>query len=237
MTNQQKTPEIFLSMPHPCSYLPEKMATSLFIDPRYPLNSQEYAGYMRIGFRRSGNLVYRPHCRECSACIPVRVPAQDFSANRSQQRIWHRNRDLSVHAHGPSFDPEHFELYLRYQRARHPGGGMDDPDAKKYIGFLASQQINTVFYEFRLGNRLLAVATVDVLPDGLSAVYTFFDPDEKRRALGVYAVLWEINETQRRGLPWLYLGYLIQNCRKMSYKANYRPLQAYQNGRWDFFKN
>jgi arginine-tRNA-protein transferase len=232
MTTQHKTPEVYLSMPHPCSYLSGQVATSMFIDPRYALDSKRYAGYMRLGFRRSGDLVYRPHCRDCNACIPVRVPVARFSPNRGQRRIWQRNRDLAVTAQSPAFKQEHFELYLRYQRARHPGGGMDDPDPQKYVNFLFSRQVQSVFYEMRLDKRLMGVAVVDVLPDALSAMYTFYDPEEKQRALGVHAVLWEIEEARRRGLTWVYLGYLIRECPKMSYKANYRPLEAYLDGRW-----
>lgn len=232
MTSHLKPPEIFLSMPHPCSYLPGRTATSLFLDPRQPLDSRQYAGFMRLGFRRSGDLVYRPHCRDCNACIPVRIPVDRFHPARGQKRVWRRNQDLSVHPCAPAYDQEHFDLYRRYQAKRHAGGGMDDPDAKKYINFLASRQVETLFYEIRRSRQLLGVIVADILPDGLSAVYTFFDPEQGRRALGVYAILWEIEETRRRNLPWLYLGYLIEQCPKMAYKANYRPIEAYLNGHW-----
>lgn len=232
MTRQQKTPEMFLSMPHPCSYLPGRVATSLFVDPRARLDSERYAVFMRQGFRRSGDLVYRPHCRDCDACIPVRVPTARFAPDRGQRRIWRRNQDLTVRARAPVYDQEHFDLYLRYQAQRHPGGGMDDPDPQKYLNFLFSRQVDTVFYEMRLAERLLCVAVVDHLPEGLSAVYTFFDPEETARGLGVYAVLWQIAQAAKLKLPWLYLGYLIRECPKMSYKENYRPLEAYRNGSW-----
>jgi arginyl-tRNA--protein-N-Asp/Glu arginylyltransferase len=232
MTREHKTPEMFLSMPHPCSYLPGRVATSLFVDPRAPLESTTYATYMRLGFRRSGDLVYRPHCRDCQACIPVRVPVNLFQPSRSQKRILARNSDVKVTAHAPAHDPEHFSLYLRYQKSRHAGGGMDDPDPQKYTSFLLSRHVHTVFYEMRARGRLLGVAVVDHIPDGLSAVYTFFDPLEKRRGLGVFAVLWQIEHAQQLGLQWVYLGYLIRECAKMSYKENYQPLEAYLDGRW-----
>lgn len=232
MTSSHKQPEIFLSMPHACSYLPGRTATSLFLDPRQPLDSRQYAGFMRLGFRRSGDLVYRPHCRDCNACIPVRIPVNRFQPDRGQRRTWNRNRDLSVIAQPPVFRQEHFELYQRYQSARHPGGGMDDPDPQKYLNFLGARHIHTVFYEFRLSRKLLGVAVTDILPDGLSAVYTFFDPDEKRRALGVHAVLWQVEHARERQLPWLYLGYWIRECPKMSYKGHYQPLEAFLQGHW-----
>jgi arginyl-tRNA--protein-N-Asp/Glu arginylyltransferase len=232
MTSHLKPPEIFLSMPHPCSYLPGRTATSLFLDPRQPLDSRQYAGFMRLGFRRSGDLVYRPHCRDCNACTPVRVPVDRFRPDRGQRRIWKRNQDLRVIPRPPIYSQEHFDLYQRYQAMRHPGGGMDDPDPQKYINFLGSQHIHTVFYEMRHEHKLLGVAVTDILPDGLSAVYTFFDPDASRRALGVYAVLWQVRQAVERRLPWLYLGYWIKECAKMAYKANYRPLEVFLNGHW-----
>jgi arginine-tRNA-protein transferase len=232
MTREFRQPEMFLSMPHPCSYLPGRVATSLFVDPRAPLDGASYGSYMRLGFRRSGDLVYRPHCRDCQACIPVRVPVMRFQPDRGQRRILSRNQDVRVHARAPEYDPEHFALYLRYQKMRHAGGGMDDPDPTKYTNFLLSRHVHTVFYEMRLRARLLGVAVVDHLPDGLSAVYTFFDPGEKRRGLGSFAVLWQIERARQLHLPWLYLGYLIRECAKMSYKENFQPLESYVDGQW-----
>lgn len=235
MTSQQKTPTLFLSLPHPCSYLPGKMATSLFLDPRQKLDTEGYAGFMRLGFRRSGDFIYRPHCGVCQACVPVRIPVARFKPSRSQRRIWRRNQDLEVRAHPAVFSSEHFSLYARYQASRHPGGGMDDPNPEKFLNFLVASQIDSVFYEFRLADRLLAVAVVDFLPDSLSAVYTFYDPDERARGLGVHAVLWQMEEARRRQLPYVYLGYWIGESPKMAYKANYAPLEAYLDNRWSTF--
>jgi len=219
-------------MPHPCSYLPGRTATTLFIDPRYPLDGDKYARFTRLGFRRSGDLVYRPHCRDCSACTPVRIPVDRFAPTRSQRRVVRRNADLVVRARPSVFMPEHFNLYLRYQAIRHSGGGMDDPDPQKYVNFLMGRQVETVFYEMRRDEELLAVAVVDHLPDGLSAVYTFFDPQESNRGLGTFAILWQIEHARLVGLPWVYLGYWIAESKKMAYKANFRPLEAYRHGRW-----
>jgi arginine-tRNA-protein transferase len=232
MTREQKAPEIYLSMPHPCSYLPGRMATTLFVDPRYTLDKERFGRFMQLGFRRSGDLVYRPHCLDCTACIPVRIPVSEFRMRRRHRRVWNRNGDLAVVTQPPHFDRAHFELYLRYQSVRHPGGGMDDPDPRKYTQFLIGHGIETQFLEFRQARRLLAVAVMDVLPDGLSAVYTFYEPDEAARGLGVHAILWEIERARALGLPYLYLGYWIKECPKMSYKADYRPLEIYRQGRW-----
>jgi arginine-tRNA-protein transferase len=227
-----KVPQIFQSMPHPCSYLPGRTAITLFLDPRYQLDTDQYAGLVRLGFRRSGDLVYRPQCQACNACIPVRVPVEHFRGDRSQRRVWKRNQDLTVIPRPQVYDPEHFDLYQRYQATRHAGAELNDPDPQKYLTFLCTDGMNTTFYEFRHERKLLAVAVTDILTDGLSAVYTFFDPDEKRRALGVFSVLWQIEEAKARSLPWVYLGYWIQECQKMSYKANYRPLELFLDGRW-----
>lgn len=232
MTSQQKHPDIFLSMPHPCSYLPGKTATTLFIDPRYPLDTEKYSRFTQLGFRRSGDLIYRPHCRDCNACVPVRIPAQRFVASRSQRRAWQRNADVRVVAHAPTFDPRHFDLYLRYQALRHPGGGMDDNDPQKYVNFLVSRQVQTTFYEMSAAGRLLGVAVVDHLRDGLSAVYTFFEPEEHARSLGTYAILWQVEQARAAGQPWVYLGYWIAESRKMSYKSGFRPLELYRHGQW-----
>jgi arginine-tRNA-protein transferase len=181
----------------------------------------------------------------------VRLPVADFRPTRGQRRVWTRNQDLRVIERAPGFYPDHFALYRRYQEARHAGSSMDDPDPEKYLSFIVSRRIETRLYEFRLAaepdpasvhagmesdappdGRLLAVAVADALPDGLSAMYTFYDPAEKARALGVQAILWEIVETRRRGLGHLYLGYWIGDCPKMAYKSNFQPLEELRDGRW-----
>ena len=211
-------------MPHPCSYLDGRMSTILFVDPQRILSKGEYGAFVRQGFRRSGDLVYRPHCQGCSACVAVRVPVREFAPTRGQRRVWNRNPDIDVVQKPARFEPAHFDLYRRYQAGRHPDSGMNDADPQKYLGFLASRQVETAFFELRMEGRLLGVAVADVLPDGLSAVYTFYDPDLPQRGLGVYAVLSEIAETALRGLDYLYLGYWIAESPKMSYKTNYRPV-------------
>ena len=232
MTARESKPDLYLSMPHPCSYLPGRMSTILFVDPQRLLSEGEYGAFVRRGFRRSGDLVYRPHCQGCNACVAVRVPVRAFQPARGQRRVWNRNRDIEIVEKPARFDSEHFDLYRRYQAGRHPESGMNDADPQKYLGFLASRQVDSAFFEMRAAGQLLGVAVADVLPDGLSAVYTFFDPQVPKRGLGVFAVLWEIAETARRGLDFLYLGYWIAEAPKMSYKTNYRPLEALMGGHW-----
>lgn len=232
MSLQTDLPSFFASPPHACSYLPGKQAVTLVADPQAVIQPGVYAELIDYGFRRSGNYLYRPRCPDCEACVPVRIPAARFAPHRRHRRTWRRNADLRVMATPAGYREEQFTLYRRYVRSRHPNGGMDEADPRRYLEFLTADWCDTVFYEFRDGRRLLAVAVADLLPQGLSAVYTFFDPDEKARSLGVHAVLWEIVETQRRRRAWVYLGYWIRECQKMSYKADYRPLQMFRHGRW-----
>lgn len=232
MTVRQNRPDLYLSMPHPCSYLAERSSTTLFVDPQRILEPGEYGAFVRQGFRRSGDLVYRPHCAGCNACVAVRIPVRDFLPSRSQRRTWARNYDIEVTEKPARFESAHFELYRRYQAGRHPDSGMNDADPQKYLSFLASRQVETSFFELHLGRRLLGVAVADLLPDGLSAVYTFYDPDLPQRSLGAHAILWEIAETARRGLDYLYLGYWIAESPKMSYKTSYQPLEALRHGHW-----
>ncbi|MFQ5487939.1 MAG: arginyltransferase [Gammaproteobacteria bacterium] len=222
----------FLTLPHPCGYLPEREAVTLLMDPQLVVDRHLYSQLAMRGFRRSGDSVYRPHCPDCSACISLRVNSGAFRPNRSQRRVWRRNQDLECTLAAPSCDEEHFQLYARYLAARHAGAGMDDPTPDSYRQFLLAQRLETVFLDCRLAGRLVCVAVLDVLDDGLSAVYTFFDPALVQRGLGVYAILQEISEVCRRGLDWLYLGYWIEACQRMNYKDRFRPFQIYRAGGW-----
>lgn len=224
--------EIYLSHPQPCDYLPGETAQMVFLPPDTPLSMSQYSVLVAKGFRRSGQLVYRPHCPDCRACIPVRIPTARFLPTRSQRRCWHRNQDLTVIAREAEFRREHYELYLRYLKARHADGSMVDSTPEDYMNFLTCPWCDTLFYEFRWQDRLLAVAVVDLLDDALSAVYTFFDPDEARRGLGTYAILWEIAAAERMELKWLYLGYWIARCGKMAYKNKFQPLEYFHDNRW-----
>jgi arginine-tRNA-protein transferase len=222
----------FVTPEHSCSYLPEQRATTLFADPNYPKTMPVYSALAGHGFRRSGPHLYRPHCEQCQACIPVRVDAPRFEPDRSQRRTLLKNQDLAVMARPAVFDEEHFQLYANYLNQRHPGGGMDNPTREQFSEFLISPWTQTSFYEFRDAGRLLAVAVTDHLNDGLSAVYTFFDPAVPNRGLGAFSILWQIGEARAQGLQWVYLGYLIEQTPKMSYKDRYQPQQRLVQGQW-----
>ena len=222
----------YLTPPHPCSYLPERYATNQFISPSLPVDVGLYSHLIELGFRRSGDYVYRPRCFGCDACIPARIPIDRFTPNRSQRRNMRANRHLEVIAKPSTFDDEHFDLYRRYLAWRHDGGGMDNPTPRDYMGFLTSRRINTQFYELRDKDRLVGVAVVDRLKDSFSAVYTFYEPEQRRSGIGVYAILWQIAEAKRLKLKWIYLGYWIDECMKMRYKGRFQPLEVYRGGRW-----
>jgi arginine-tRNA-protein transferase len=226
------TLKVFATHPHTCSYLPEQQATTLFIDPAAPIDGPAYAQLSDMGFRRSGPHLYRPHCARCNACVPARVPVAGFQPNRQQRRIWQRNADLSVVDRTVLNGEQYYALYAKYIEGRHRDGDMYPPTPQQFESFLTREWDLTHYYCFYRDSELLAVAVVDVMSNGLSAIYTFYDPDEKSRSLGVYAVLWQIEQARQLNLPSVYLGYWIKQCKKMSYKINYRPIQLLVNGRW-----
>jgi arginyl-tRNA--protein-N-Asp/Glu arginylyltransferase len=191
-----------------------------------------YSQLSELGFRRSGPHLYRPHCASCNACIPARIPVGRFQTNRQQKRIWQRNQDLRVEDRTSLHGDEFYDLYARYIEGRHRDGDMYPPTRQQFESFLTREWNITHYYCFYADTKLVAVAVVDVIESGLSAIYTFFDPDQSARSLGVYAVLWQIEMARRLDLPNVYLGYWIKQCRKMAYKINYRPVELLINGRW-----
>jgi arginine-tRNA-protein transferase len=227
-----KSIPLYLGYEHACDYLSGNRARMVYAAPGVTLDKPLYTQLIANGFRRSGDLVYRPSCPECSACIPVRLPVNEFKPNRAQRRVMKTNSDLTVVLKPAIFEARHYRLYLRYLRSRHADGRMAESSPEDYIRFLNSGGGDTGFYEFLEDGDLLAVAVVDHLDEGLSAVYTFYDPDKKPRSLGTFAVLWQIGEARRRELPWVYLGFWISGCRKMAYKGTFRPLQARIGSRW-----
>ena len=194
---------------------------------------EAFSQLMRAGFRRSGRVIYKPHCRTCQACVSVRIPVDEFRPNRSQRRAARRNADLTCTIRPAYFCAEHFQLYCRYQARRHPNDAMNHTDPKLYFSSMVESNVNTRFIEYRLGSQLAALSVFDGLDDGLSAVYTFFEPDMQGRSLGTYAILRQMAYARELGLKWLYLGYWIAGCRKMDYKVNFRPLAGFQRGRWE----
>ncbi len=232
MSIQSDPPKLYLSAPHACPYIEPETASTVMLDPNYRLDNTLFSILVRAGFRRSGDTIYRPHCRNCNACVSLRVLAQEFRPNRSQRRIWNRNRDLNTSLMPAGFSEEHFELYNRYQRWRHPGDIMDHSDPDRYREFMVDSSVETVFLEFRLNGKLVALAVCDLPDDGLSAVYTFYDPSFPKRSLGTYAILQQIEYVRNMDLEWLYLGYWIEDCRKMAYKTQFRPGFGFIQKEW-----
>lgn len=223
---------VFATHPHECSYVDEQQATTLFVDPAANIDSELYSELSEIGFRRSGPHLYRPHCAHCNACVAARIPVENFRPNRQQQRVWRRNADLTVRDRSTLQGDEYYGLYARYIEQRHRDGDMYPPSRQQFEAFLSPEWGITHYYCFYRGEELVAVSVTDIMENGLSAIYTFYEPAEQARSLGVYAILWQLDHARQRELPSVYLGYWIKECRKMAYKTNYRPIELLLNGRW-----
>ena len=223
---------LYLTTANKCSYLDDKYAQSVFVHPSCSLTSAIYSQLIEQGFRRSGDQVYRPHCAQCSSCVPIRLVVESFKPNRRQKRCVTKNTHIKVEIKLAEFAWAHYELYIRYQIMRHKGGDMANASPEDYFAFLGSAWCDTQFIEFSIDNKLVAVAVVDRLENALSAVYIFFDPKFASASLGVYAILWQIEYARSLKIEFLYLGYWIKACQKMSYKSDYQPFQMLVDGQW-----
>ena len=226
------TVRLFRTSPHSCSYKDKQQAATVFVDPELTIDKHLNSRLTELGYRRSGAHLYRPDCDYCSACISCRVPVAQFNMPRRHRKIWNRNADLVVERVDQLDSDESYRLYKSYINVRHSNGDMYPATPEQYEAFIKTATADTWYYKFYLAEKLVAVSVTDVLEQGLSAVYTFFDPSLPKRSLGTFVILWQIQKAQELAMPYLFLGYWIKGCDKMKYKSEYRPIELLHEGKW-----
>ncbi len=231
MTDQTpETTQLFLTAAMPCPYLPDRMERKLFTHLSGRRASMLHQLLSDNGFRRSQNLIYRPACEGCSACQSVRIVTQQFETSKRFRRVLRANADIGIAVQPTHATLEQYELFKRYLDARHEGGGMTQMSYQDYEYMVEDTPVQSVLVEYRLrelpDQPLVAVALTDVMPDGLSMVYSFYDPDLAHRSLGTFLILDHIAQVRSASLDYVYLGYWVPSSPKMAYKGDYRPLEV-----------
>ncbi|MFN3944098.1 MAG: arginyltransferase [Allosphingosinicella sp.] len=236
-------PRFFVTTPAPCPYLVGKTERKVFTELNGAHAAELNDALGRIGFRRSQNVAYRPSCIDCSACVSVRVITKEFQPNATQRRLLRRHQDLEVTACKPWTTQEQYDLLRRYLNARHPTGGMVEMDEHDFADMIEQSPVKTFVVEYREPSRggrpgkLVGACLTDQQADGLSMIYSFFEPEDTARSgLGTYIILDHIVRAGRAGLPYVYLGYWVENSRRMAYKARFRPLEKLGPNGWRRFE-
>jgi len=230
--------QFYVTTSYNCGYLPNKLAQSLIASPQHLVDAETYSSLIQQGFRRSGKFAYRPHCENCRECIPVRIILQDFIPNRSQKRAYKQHQNLVTTILPVAFYAEHYALYVAYQKARHANDELnqddklDENDVEQYRHFLCETNVESVMVEFRENEQLKMVSVIDLVHDGISAVYTFYETSDAKASFGTFNVLWQIEWAKSLNLPYLYLGYWIKDSKKMAYKQNFMPLEKLIGNEW-----
>jgi len=230
--------QFYVTTAYSCGYLPNKLAQSLIAAPQHIVTADIYSGLIQQGFRRSGKFVYRPHCENCRECIPVRVIVDAFRPSRSQKRAFKQHQNLTATILPVAFHEAHYQLYAAYQQTRHfdeskeASSNESGNEIEQYQSFLCQSNVETVMVEFRDNEQLKMVSVIDIVHDGISAVYTFYDTTDTKASYGTYNVIWQAAWAKNLHLPYLYLGYWIKESRKMAYKQNYKPLERLIDGEW-----
>jgi leucyl-tRNA---protein transferase len=232
------TLQFYATAPYSCSYLSDRVARSQVATPAHLINADLYGELVSNGFRRSGMYTYRPYCDGCKACTACRVNIQQFAPKRYQKRAFKKHQGLQAKVGHLAYIQEHYELYMSYQKDRHAGGGMDNDNQDQYQQFLLQSKVNTRLVEFRDGpndpepGKLRIVSIIDIIQDGLSSVYTFFDTSVENASYGTYCIMWQLEQAKKLNLPYLYLGYLIKESPTMAYKSEFEPLEILVDDHW-----
>lgn len=232
MSNAHNPIKLYETVVDDCPYLEGEQSASILVDPEHKIDQALFGLLSRSGFRRSGDMLYSPKCPNCNACVSVRIPVSEFKASRGQKRVWRKNLDLKVVIEEVSFKQEHFDLYLKYQKARHPDSSMCDDDPHKYTSFINSHFSRSKFLCLYLDEKLIGISVVDQFEAGVSAVYTFFEPSQSARSIGTFVILYLIKLSRMKKIPYVYLGYWIEKSSKMSYKSKFQPLEGYIDRQW-----
>ena len=224
--------QFYVTTKYSCGYINNQEAQSIVATPYKRIDTTTYADLIQQGFRRSGQYVYKPHCKECRACIPIRLCVKNFEISRSQKRTLKKHQQTTVRIIPLAFDEEHYRLYVNYQNTRHRHNSEMDNDIADYNDFLIKSNVNSMMVEFRIDNKLVMITIIDKVENGISAVYTFYDCSNPNLSLGTFSILWLLDFCIKEKSNYLYLGYWINESQKMKYKINFKPYELMINGVW-----